>query len=52
MFQTNVEVRTHIFRVINFAENHAVYEVMWKKWGRERGVRERERGAQMTVTIV
>jgi len=37
MFRTNVEkFRTHILRLVTFAENHAVYEIMWKKYGRTR----------------
>jgi hypothetical protein len=37
MFRTNVEkVRTHVLRLITFAENRAVYEIMWKKDGRAR----------------
>jgi len=33
MLQTNVieKIKTHILRAITFSENHAVYEIMWKK---------------------
>jgi hypothetical protein len=37
MFQTKVvgKIKTHILRPIRVFENRAVYEIMWKKYGRD-----------------
>jgi hypothetical protein len=38
MFLTKVvgKIKTHILRPIRVSENGAVYEIMWKKYGRAR----------------
>jgi hypothetical protein len=38
MFRTNVleKIQTHVLCSITFFESRAVYEIMWKKYGRAR----------------